>query len=196
MRHFQENTQKLITNEKLYEFDMFVSNVKEIIPEVGTNNIEVIYVRHDDGVGNELAKETDGFEIYEKFQRINDEKIFDKKVNSAFKGTGLLEYLTHKEEKDIIFVGLQTDYCIDSTIKCEFEHGFNIIVPAYANTTVNNEFMFKALNNYETGKDDLKSRLNQYTNKVVTLSSGKEIKKFMESVLQSEYGIRKDERLN
>ncbi|MCM0651066.1 hypothetical protein NBE98_22160 [Clostridium swellfunianum] len=58
------------------------------------------------------------------------------------------------------------------------------------------KFMFKALNNYETGKDDLEARLIQYTNKVVILSSGKEIKKFMESVLQSEYGIRKDEKLN
>jgi adenylate kinase family enzyme len=58
------------------------------------------------------------------------------------------------------------------------------------------KFMFKALNNYEIGKDDLEARLNQYTNKVVILSSGKEIKEFMESVLQSEYGIRKDEKLN
>ncbi len=135
------DTQKLITNEKLYEFEMFVSNVKEIIHEARANNIEVIYVRHDDGIGNELTKGTHGFEIYEKFQPINDEKIFDKKVNSAFKWTGLLEYLIDKGEKDIIIVGLQTDYCIDATIKCGFEHGFNIIVPAYTNTTVNNKFM-------------------------------------------------------
>jgi nicotinamidase-related amidase len=135
------DTQKLITNEKLYEFERFVSNVKEIIQEARANNIEVIYVRHDDGIGNQLTKGTDGFEIYEKFQPINDEKIFDKKVNSAFKGTGLLEYLIDKGEKDIIIVGLQTDYCIDATIKCGFEHGFNIKVPAYANTTVNNKFM-------------------------------------------------------
>ena len=142
------DTQKLITNEKLYKFDMFVSNVKEIIQEARLNNIEVIYVRHDDGIGNELTKGTDGFEIYEKFQPINNEKIFDKKVNSAFKGTGLLEYLIDKKEKDIIIVGLQTDYCIDATIKCGFEHGFNIIVPAYSNTTVNNKFM-SAKQSYE-----------------------------------------------
>lgn len=49
------------------------------------------------------------------------------------------------------------------------------------------KFMFRALNDYETGKDDLEARLNQYTNKVVILSSGKEIKNFMESVLQWEY---------
>jgi len=93
------DTQKLITNEKLYEFHMFVANVKKIIHEARENNIEVIYVRHDDGPGNELTKGTDGFEIYEEFQPINEEKIFDKKVNSAFKGTGLLEYLIGKGEK-------------------------------------------------------------------------------------------------
>ena len=135
------DTQKLITNEKLYEFDIFVSNVKELINNARENNIEVIYVRHDDGEGNELTKGTEGFEIFEEFKPIKGEKIFDKNVNSAFKGTGLLEYLRNKSEKELIVVGLQTDYCIDATIKCGFEHGFHIIVPAYANTTVNNIFM-------------------------------------------------------
>lgn len=135
------DTQKLIVNEKLYEFDRFVSNVKELINKARTNRIEVIYVRHDDGPDSELTKGNIGFEIYEEFKPINGERIFDKNVNSAFKGTGLLEYLINKGEKDIIIAGLQTDYCIDATIKCGFEHGFNIIVPEYANTTVNNKFM-------------------------------------------------------
>lgn len=135
------DAQKLITNEKLYKFDLFVSNVKKIISEARTNNIEVIYIRHDDGAGHELTKGTEGYDIYEEFKPVNEEKIFDKVFNSAFKKTGLLEYLMDKGEKDIIIVGLQTDYCIDATIKCGFEHGFNMIVPAYTNTTVDNEFM-------------------------------------------------------
>ena len=135
------DAQKLITNEKLYKFDLFVSNVKKIISEARTNNIEVIYIRHDDGAGHELTKGTEGYDIYEEFKPVNEEKIFDKVFNSAFKKTGLLEYLRNKGEKDIIIVGLQTDYCIDATIKCGFEHGFNMIVPAYTNTTVDNEFM-------------------------------------------------------
>ena len=135
------DTQKLITNDKLYNFNAFVSNVEKIISEARKNDIEIIYIRHDDGPESELTKGTDGFEVYEKFQPVNDEKIFDKKVNSAFKGTGLLEYLMDKDEKDIIIVGIQTDLCVDATIKCGFEHGFNMIVPAYANTTVDNKFM-------------------------------------------------------
>lgn len=64
--------------------------------------------------------------------------IFDKNVNSAFKSTGLLEYLKQKEETEIIVVGLQTDYCIDATIKAGFEHGFKMIVPAGTNSTFDN----------------------------------------------------------
>lgn len=135
------DTQKLITNEKLYNFHLFVSNVEKLIYTARKNNIEVIYVRHDDGPENELTKGTNGFEIYEKFKPYNEDKILDKLVNSAFKETGLLEYLISKGEKDIIVAGLQTDYCIDATIKCGFEHGFNMVVPAYANTTVDNKFI-------------------------------------------------------
>ena len=71
---------------------------------------------------------------------MEQEKVFVKNVNSSFRGTGLLEYLIEKGKKDIIVVGLQTDKCIDATIKCGFEHGFNMIVPSYANSTVDNEF--------------------------------------------------------
>ena len=72
---------------------------------------------------------------------MNNELIFDKTVNSSFKDTGLLEYLKQKEETEIIIVGLQTDYCIDATIKAGFAYGFKMIVPANANSTFDNQYM-------------------------------------------------------
>ena len=135
------DTQKLITNEKLYNFKTFENNVKSLIQTARENQIEVIYVRHDDGEGCELTKGTDGFEIYEGFQPQADERIFDKNINSAFRGTGLVEYLQEQGEQDVIVVGVQTDYCMDATIKCGFEHGFHMIVPAHANTTIDNKYM-------------------------------------------------------
>ena len=135
------DAQTIITNEKLYCFEQFVSNVKALLKCARENNIEVVYVRHDDGVGELLTYGTPGFEIYSEFKPLPEEKIFDKTVNSAFKGTGLVEYLKLKGQDTLIVAGLQTDYCIDASIKCGFEHGFNIIVPAYANTTIDNEYM-------------------------------------------------------
>ena len=57
--------QKAITNSRLYQFDVFESHVRELINKARYNNIEVIFVRHDDSVGNELTKGNNGFEIYE-----------------------------------------------------------------------------------------------------------------------------------
>lgn len=135
------DTQKLITNNKLYNFDIFVSNIKKLIEVARENGIEVIYVRHDDGKSSDLTKGKKGFEIYDEFKPDVNEQIFDKKVNSAFKDTGLLEYLQTRQDNDVIITGLQTDYCIDASVKCAFEHGFNVFVPANANTTIDNDFM-------------------------------------------------------
>lgn len=135
------DTQKLITNSKLYQFELFESQVKKLINTARSKGVEVIFVRHEDGAGNELNKGTDGFEIYDGFKPADGEMIFDKTVNSSFKDTGLLEYLRSKNETTIIVVGLQTDYCIDATIKAGFEHDFKMIVPADANSTFDNPYM-------------------------------------------------------
>ncbi len=135
------DTQIVITNKDLYQFEAFVSNVKALIQKAREKGIEVIYVRHDDGAGEELTKGKPGYEIYEAFSPAEGEKIFDKHYNSAFRETGLLEYLLSKKQTQVMITGLQTDYCIDATVKCGFEHGLQIIVPAYANSTVDNEFM-------------------------------------------------------
>ena len=133
------DTQEMIVTKDLYEYKKFVENVKYLIASARKSEVEVIYVRHDDGY--ELTQGIDGFEIFEEFAPIEGDHIFDKHVNSAFKESGLLEYLQSKSENKVMIAGLQTDYCIDATIKCGFEHGFEMIVPAFCNTTVDNEFM-------------------------------------------------------
>lgn len=133
--------QKAITRSDLYNFSVFENDVKKLISAARENGVEVIYIRHDDGAGAELTKGTDGFEIYEGVRPEPGEIIFDKTVNSPFKGTGLLEYLQERQEQTVIVVGLQTDYCIDATVKCGFEHGLHMIVTEGANSTFDNAYM-------------------------------------------------------
>ena len=69
------DTQKLITNERLYQFETFVAHEKELIKKAREKGIEVIYIRHDDGSDEELTKVTEGFEIYDEFQPMENERI-------------------------------------------------------------------------------------------------------------------------
>lgn len=135
------DAQRQITSPALYQFDQFVASVCTLIRTARENGIEVIYVRHDDGPGTPLTRGTDGFEIYDAFAPQPTERLFDKSVNSAFRDTGLREYLQAKGETDVILAGLQTDYCMDATVKAGFEHGFCMIVPEGANSTFDNPYM-------------------------------------------------------
>jgi len=61
------DAQKAITNSDLYQFEFFEKSVKELIHRACQNGIEVIYDRHNDGIGCELTKGNEGFEIIVKY---------------------------------------------------------------------------------------------------------------------------------
>ena len=101
------DTQKGCFDERLYAFETVRNNIKQLITIARENNVEVVYVQHDDGPGTELDKTADNYEIYEEFAPREDERRFEKNVNSAFHPmTGLTEYLKSKDEKDIITIGV------------------------------------------------------------------------------------------
>ncbi len=136
------DTQKGIVDERLYAFEKFVSNIKELIRTAREQGIEVVYVQHDDGPGTGFSIGDDEFEVYSEFAPLPTERRFVKTVCSAFKKeSGLLEYLTEKGEKDVMVCGIMTDFCINATVEAGFEHGLHMIVPAYANSTKDNEYM-------------------------------------------------------
>ena len=116
------DTQKMIMTTELYNFELFTQNIKELIATARKNNIEIIYVRHDDGSGEPLTVGAPGFEIYSDFQPLATDKIINKSANSVFKETELLVYLKSKSVQELIISGIQTDLCIDATIKSAFEH--------------------------------------------------------------------------
>ena len=136
------DTQKGIMDDRLYGFEGLKDNIKTLIKASRERDVEVIYVRHDDGPGSGFSKGDADFEIYEEFAPAEGEKIFDKNVNSAFHdSTGLAMYLESKNISSVIAVGLQTDYCMDATIKSGFEKGYKMIVPEYSNSTRSNAYM-------------------------------------------------------
>ena len=136
------DTQKGITDNRLFAFEKIVSNIKELIATARANGDEVIFVQHDDGPGSGFSVGDVDYEIYDEFTPLEGEKIFTKTVNSSLHpSTGLLPYLNDRQVKELMIVGLQTNFCIDATIKSAFEHGFRVYVPEYTNSTFDNDYM-------------------------------------------------------
>lgn len=135
------DVQNLLINGHPYNEEKVIKNIKELLLAARENKKEVIYVRHDDGIGTKLEKGSHDWQIYKEIEPREEEKIIDKEYNSAFHKTNLKEYLDSKGIKTIILVGLQTEYCIDATCKSAFDLDYKIVIPETTNTTFDNEFL-------------------------------------------------------
>lgn len=138
------DTQQLLMNDSLHNFIQFESNISKLINSANANNVEVIYIQHDDGLDTNLTVGKSGFEVYKKFSPRTNQKCFIKQFNSSFHKTGLNDYLQSIDARQLIVCGLQTDLCIDATIKSGFDLGYDMLVAGDANSTVDNQFMLGA----------------------------------------------------
>lgn len=133
--------QKALVKEHPYNERMVIDNIKRLIASSRKNNVEVVFVRHDDGPGEELERGKDGWQVYEELEPQEGEYIVDKEYNSAFHKTDLREYLNSKNIDTVILTGMQTEYCIDATLKSAFDYEYKIIIPMDSNTTFDNEYL-------------------------------------------------------
>ena len=133
--------QKGLVDEDLYAYDMFMEKTVRLIDAAREKHVEVVYIQHDAGPGSGLSAGDDGFEIAGRVSPRKGEKIFVKKINSCFGNPEFRDYMEHQEDKRLMIIGLQTNYCIDATVKSAFERGFEVIIPEGANSTFDNDYM-------------------------------------------------------
>lgn len=131
--------QKGITDSRLYHFEAFIDHTTRIIDAARANEIEIIYFQHDDGPGTGFSIGDEDFEIASQVTPANGEKIFVKDINSCFGNQEFADYI--QNEDTLMIVGLQTNFCIDATVKSAFERGYKVIIPQGANSTFDNDYM-------------------------------------------------------
>jgi nicotinamidase-related amidase len=114
-----------------------LEEIRALTERARANGVEVVYVRHCEDEGPFMPG-TATWQVHPAIAPLEGERVFDKRFNSAFKDTGLDEYLRGKGVKALVVSGMQTEYCIDATIKSAFEHGYRVVMPKGGSTTFDN----------------------------------------------------------
>ena len=133
--------QKGLVDEELYAFDTFMERTVRLVDADRKNDVEVIFVQHDAGSGSGMSAGDEDFEIVDQITPKEGEKVFTKTINSCFGSKEFKEYVENLADKRLMIVGLQTNYCIDCTVKSAFERGFEVIIPEGTNSTFDNDYM-------------------------------------------------------
>ena len=133
--------QKGLVDEELYAFDTFTDRTTRLVEAARKNGVEVVFVQHDAGPGSGMSAGDEAFEIIDALTPGEGEKVFTKTINSCFGNRDLKVYLKSQTDRRLMIIGLQTNYCIDATVKSAFERGFTVIIPEGTNSTFDNDYM-------------------------------------------------------
>jgi len=115
--------------------ETLIGNIQKLLSACRANGVPVIYVQHGD---EELVHGTRDWEIASAVAPKAGEKVFEKHFNSAFRGTGLNDYLQSQGIKNLLICGMQTEYCVDTSVKVAFELGYAIRIPQGGTGTFDN----------------------------------------------------------
>ena len=132
------DVQNALVDEKPFNIERVLANIKNLLDTCRENNIEIIYIQHDGEKEDTLEPFSYGWDIHKSIYPNTGEKIIRKTYSSSFKDTELEAYLNGKSIQTLILVGMQTEYCIDTTCRVAFDKGYKLIMPEETNTTFDN----------------------------------------------------------
>lgn len=130
-----------LVNQGPWNIEEVVNNIMQLINKARSNEVEVIYVNHTLEGHILFDPNSQNWKVCRELSPQKTEKLFRKNYSSSFRKTGLNEYLSSKNVTDIIVTGMQTDKCVDTSVRVAFENGFNVIIPEMTNTTYDNEYV-------------------------------------------------------
>lgn len=93
----------------VYEGDALLERVRGLIEKARSNDVPVIYVQHNEGLGEPLETNSPGWEIHPFITPVPEDLIIQKHTPDSFYETNLMDELAAKGVTKLVVAGIQTD---------------------------------------------------------------------------------------
>lgn len=110
----------------------FIALLAALLRDARAAHVPVVYVRHQD---EELVANTPGWAIAAAIGPQAGESIVDKRERDAFRDTNLAQLLEGLHVDHLIVCGMQTEYCVDSTVREAERRGYAVTLVADGHAT-------------------------------------------------------------
>lgn len=118
-------------------FDMaaVVARINALSARARATGVPVVMVQHNEDPGP-LQRGAPGWQLYEHLLTNPQDLRVDKTVCNAFEGTDLQAQLQSHGVGRVVVCGLQSDYCVDGTVRGALAHGYPVVLVTDAHSTV------------------------------------------------------------
>jgi nicotinamidase-related amidase len=152
---------------KLYDGERVLENIYALLQKARAADIPVIFIQHTSYGEDEYKKGSTTWQIHPRVAPLEGETVIEKTVWDAFHKTNLQETLQKLEITNLVTVGMQTEYCVDTTCRRAFSMGYENTLVKDAHSTFDSRVL--------TAEQIIQHHNNVLGARIVTLRETNEI---------------------
>ncbi|MNB84212.1 Streptothricin hydrolase [compost metagenome] len=123
---------------KLYDEEGVMNRIQGLVERARHAGVPVIYIQHTEDEG-EYSRGVPTWEISARIKPLPGETIIEKPTWDAFHRTGLHAELESRGITDLIIVGMQSEFCLDTTCRRAYSLGYRSVLVQDAHSTFDSD---------------------------------------------------------
>lgn len=136
--------QALCTGEwAAFDIEQVVGRINEVAAKASASGVPVVLIQHEEDAGP-LQFGTEGWQLDERLTIRPEDIRVRKTATDSFHRTELHALLQSRGVSDLIVCGLQSEFCVDSTVRGALALGYPVTLVADAHTTLDNGILSAA----------------------------------------------------
>ena len=123
--------------EECFEINRVIENINHMSIRARIAGVPVVFIQHEETDGP-LVHNSAGWQLAEGLETEPEDIRVRKTTPDSFYQTHLQKLLQKEEIERLIICGLQTDYCVNATVRQALKLGYDVVLAADAHSTVDN----------------------------------------------------------
>jgi len=126
-----------------FDIDPVVDRINELAAKARSAGNPVFFIQHEETEGA-LQLGSEGWQLYERLAVNPDDIRIRKSASDSFQGTELQALLQARGVGEVVVCGLQSEFCVDSTVRRALSLGFRVVLVSDAHSTMDSELLSAA----------------------------------------------------
>nr|WP_285228765.1 cysteine hydrolase family protein [Oceanobacillus sp. ISL-73] len=135
------DVQNAMFDEGVYNGEQLLEELQMLIVTARESSVPIFYVQHNEAPGESLENGSVGWEIRQEITPKGQDVVIQKTTPDAFYRTNFLDELMRYEVEHLLVTGIQTEVCVDTTMRSAFNHGYKVSLVSDAHSTFDNEIL-------------------------------------------------------
>ncbi|MFY0730722.1 cysteine hydrolase family protein [Pseudomonas sp. NFX15] len=120
-----------------FEIGRVINTINDLSARARKASVPVVLIQHEE-TGNPLAHGAPGWQLAEGLETSPKDHRLRKTAGDSFYQTDLKKLLAKEGIERLVICGLQTDYCVNATVRQALKLGYDVVLAGDAHSTVDN----------------------------------------------------------